>query len=216
MSQPNKFIVRQYTKEDIAPLIELQRACFPLPYPEEQLWNREQLLSHIQIFPQGALCVELENKIIASSTALIINWQPSDPSHSWAEIADNGYIGTHNPNGNSLYGIDMAVHPHWRKQGIAKLMYQARFALVQQLNLVRFLAAGRMSGYHNYQNIMTPEEYAQQIVHHKISDPALTPQLCAGLQPVQVLQDYIADEESNNCALLMEWRNPDYKANTHG
>jgi len=34
----------------------------------------------------------------------------------------------------------------------------------------------------------------------------ITPQLRAGLIPGALLHDYIPDEESANCALLMEWR----------
>lgn len=201
--------VRTYTPDDIEQLIDIQRECFPPPFLEEQLWNRDQLMSHISIFPQGAICVEHEGQLIGSCTALIIDWHLGDPPHSWEEVTDAGFIRTHNPRGNTLYGVDMAVRPSWRKQGIARLMYEARFTLVQQLGLERFMAGGRMPGYGRYQHTMSPEEYTKRVINNKLIDPVLTPQLRAGLRPVQVVHHYIADEESANCALLLEWPNPD-------
>lgn len=203
-----KFTVRNYTEADIDQLIDIQHECFPPPYPVEQLWNREQLFNHIHIFPKGAMCVECDGKLVGSSTCLIVKWYPNSLAHTWAEITDNGYIRTHDPEGNTLYGVDIAVRPAWRKKGVAKLMYQARFALVKELNLDRFIAAGRMPGYFSYRDQLSPEEYAEQVIAKKIDDPVLSPQLRSGLIPLQVVHNYLLDEESGNCALLLEWRNP--------
>lgn len=203
----NSLIVRSYTEADIEQLIDIQRECFPPPFLPEQWWNKDQLLNHIRFFPEGALCVDNNGYLLGSSTCLIIKWNPGDVLHTWAETTDNGYIRTHNPEGNTLYGVDVAVRPQWRKKGIARLMYQARFALVKKLGLDRFMAGGRMPGYHRYQNSMSPEEYAQQVIIGKIIDPVLSPQLRAGLYPMQVIHEYIPDQESANCALMLEWKN---------
>ena len=202
-------IVRPYTRADIPELIQVQRECFPPPYPEEQLWTPGQLESHIEHFPEGALCAEIDGVVAGSCTSLIIAFDPDHPQHTWAEVADNGYIRTHNPGGDSLYGIDMAVRPAYRGRGVAKRMYQARFDLVRRLGLKRFLAAGRMPGYGAHAGTLSPEAYAQKVIAGELVDAVITPQLKAGLRPVSVLRDYIEDEESRNCALLLEWRNPD-------
>jgi GNAT superfamily N-acetyltransferase len=194
--------VRPYTLADFAGLLEIQRACFPPPYPEEQLWSVEQIASHVRHFPQGALCVEFNGRLIASATALILE----NPPHSFAAATDNGFIGNHNPHGDTLYGVDMAVHPDFRGRGVARSLYQARFLLVQQLGLRRFVAAGRMPGLCLYPDLL-PEEYVARVVSGQLSDPTLTPQLKNGLQPLHVLHGYIADAESRDCALLLEWRN---------
>jgi GNAT superfamily N-acetyltransferase len=196
--------VRQYTIADYAGLLEIQRACFPPPYPEEQLWSFEQIESHVWHFPQGALCVEHNGRLIASVTALVLE----NPPHTFAAATDDGFIGNHNPNGDTLYGVDMAVHPEFRGRGVARMLYCARFALVQQLGLCRFVAAGRMPGLCLHPRL-TPEGYVARVVAGELTDPTLTPQLKNGLQPLEVLHGYIADEESRDCALLLEWRNPE-------
>jgi GNAT superfamily N-acetyltransferase len=196
-------LVRSYTLEDYPQLLEIQRACFPAPYPEEQLWSKAQIASHIRHFALGALCVEVNGVLIASATALILE----NPAHTFADATDNGFIGNHNPHGDTLYGVDMAVHPNWRGRGVARRLYQARFELVQSLGLKRFTAAGRMPGLTQYPNL-SPEDYVALIVRGELTDPTLTPQFKNGLSPVQVLYGYIEDAESRDCALLLEWRNP--------
>lgn len=201
-------VIRPYTEADIPQLIEVQRECFPLPYPEEQLWSPEQLRSHIATFAEGALCAVVGDKVVGSCTNLIIAFDPCHPQHTWEEVADNGYIRTHNPQGDTLYGIDIAVRPAFRGQGIARMMYQARYDLVMRLGLERFLTAGRLPGYHQHASEMSVDEYAAKVIAGKLIDPVVTPQLRAGLKPVSVVKDYIPDEESANSALLLEWINP--------
>lgn len=198
--------VRPYTMADWDGLFRIQRECFPPPYPEEQLWSREQIESHVRLFPAGALCAELDGELVGSCTSLIIKYDPTQPDHSWATTTGDGYITPHDPTGDSLYGVDMAVRPAFRGQGVARAMYQARFNLVRRLGLTRFMAGGRMPGYHLYAERFSPEEYAAEVVAGRIIDPVITPQLKAGLQPVTVVRNYLSDDESRDNALLLEWR----------
>ncbi len=80
---------------------------------------------------------------------------------------------------------------------------------MRQLGLQRFLAGSRISGYHHHHATMTPEAYTAAVLAGTLIDPVITPQLRAGLQPVSLIHNYLDDREAANCALLMEWRNPD-------
>jgi ribosomal protein S18 acetylase RimI-like enzyme len=197
--------VRPYTLADFDQLVRIQRECFPPPFPAELWWRREQLASQLAHFPAGTLCAVEGDELVGSATCTRIHFDPAHPQHTWAEVADDGYIRTCDPNGDTLYGIDMAVRPAWRGRGVARALYQARYALVQRLGLLRFLAGSRMSGYHDHPEL-TPEQYAAAIVAGRLADPVITPQIKAGLQPVCVLHDYVQDEESRNFALLMQWQ----------
>lgn len=202
--------IRPYTAADFPQLLHIQRECFPPPYPEEQLWSLEQIQSHVRHFPEGAMCVEVGGELIASATALIKQWQPDDPPHTFYQVSDSGFIRNHDAKGNSLYGIDIAVRPAWRGRGVARALYQARYDLVRKLGLERFLTAGRIPGYHLQANRMTPEQYVQKVIAGQLADPTISAQLRNGLEPVQLLHGYLEDEESHNCALLMQWRNPKF------
>ncbi|WP_050184291.1 GNAT family N-acetyltransferase [Domibacillus robiginosus] len=205
--KPVKAILRHYGKQDFDGLIDVQRAAFPPPFPPDLWWNTEQLQNHIDLFPEGALCVEIDGEIAGSMTALIIQYEPGD-AHSWEEVTDNGYIRSHNPDGNTLYVVDICVKPAFRKLGLAKKMVEAMYQTVVQLKLDRLLGGGRMPGYHLYADQLTPEEYLEKVTAGEIYDSVVTFLMRAGRTPVGVLHNYLDDHESHNCAALMEWKNP--------
>ncbi len=110
-NKPVKTFFRQYTEDDFEQLIAIQRESFPPPFPPELWWNKAQLHNHVTIFPEGALCAEIDGTIIGSITGLIVQFDPLHPHHTWEEITNNGYIHNHNPNGNTLYVVDICVAP---------------------------------------------------------------------------------------------------------
>jgi ribosomal protein S18 acetylase RimI-like enzyme len=197
--------IRSYTLDDFPALVQVQRECFPPPFPSELWWNREQITEHTQRFPEGALCAEIAGEIVGSATALVVTIDPEHPQHTWEAITDSGYLRRHQPTGDSLYGVDIAVKPACRGRGVARALYQARYALVRQLGLRRFIAGSRISGYHHHRDRLTPEAYVEAVIAGHLTDPVITPQMRAGLTPVHLLHNYLNDEEAANCALLMEW-----------
>ena len=205
-------LVRPYRVADFDALLSVQRACFPPPFPMELLWSPAQVASHVAVFPDGALCAEVDGVIAGSATAHIIHWSLGEPAHTWAEASDHGFLRNHDAGGNTLYGVDVAVLPAYRRMGVARELYRARYALVRRLGLARFMAGSRLAGYRDHSVHLSPESYAEAVVAGRLADPVITPQLKAGLSAVQVVRGYLPDEESCDCALLMEWRNDGSRA----
>ncbi|GAB2672407.1 GNAT family N-acetyltransferase [Paenibacillus thermoaerophilus] len=200
--------IRSYTVEDYEQLLDVQREAFPPPFPEELWWRRDQIEAHVRAFPQGAMAaVRSDGTIIGSATSLIIQYDGKP--HTWEEVSDRGYIeGTHNPNGDSLYGIDVCVRPSARGMGVAGLLYEARKRLVTELGLKRFVAGCRIPGYGAHAGRLSAEEYVQAVVRGELKDQVLSFMLKQGLKPLQVLPNYLEDEDSRDYAVLVEWRNP--------
>lgn len=201
-------VVRNYGADDFEQLIGVQRECFPPPFPSELWWTTEQLRSHIERFPEGAVCVEADGKVVGSMTALLIRWDPEEEHHSWAETTGDGSISTHDPEGDTLYIVDISVSPDYRQFGFGKAMTFAMYHLVIERKLKRLLGGARMSGYHRVADRISAEQYAEEVVAGRLSDPVVTFLLRCGRMPVRVASNYLDDEESRNHALLMEWKNP--------
>jgi ribosomal protein S18 acetylase RimI-like enzyme len=206
--KPVKAVIRQYTEEDFTGLIRIQQESFPPPFPSELWWNEEQLRNHVTLFPEGALCVEVEGQIVGSMTGLRVNFDPKHAEHTWEEITDRGYMTNHQPDGDSLYIVDICVRPESRKLGLGKWLMQSMYEVVVQLGMKRLLGGGRMPGYHRVASEMTAEQYAEAVLQGTLQDPVVTFLLRCGRTPVQVVKNYLEDEDSLNYALLMEWRNP--------
>jgi GNAT superfamily N-acetyltransferase len=200
--------IRPYGEADLTALIGIQSECFPPPFPAELWWQPAQIAAHVRIFPEGALAAEFDGEVVGSATAHIIRWHPGERAHTWHEASDGGYLRNHDPAGNTLYGVDIAVRPAWRGRGVARALYEARYELVRRRGLERFLAGSRLAGYRPHADRLTPEQYADAVCRGELGDPVITPQLRAGLTPLGVVRGYLPDEESCGNALLMEWRVP--------
>jgi ribosomal protein S18 acetylase RimI-like enzyme len=205
---PVRVIIRPYTLGDIEGMIAIQRASFPPPFPPELWWQKEQLLEHITRFPEGALCAEVNGKLVGSMTALLTDDAEAQAKHSWDTATDHGYIRNHDPTGNTLYVVDLCVIPDYRKAGIGKWLMQTMYELVVHLRLKRLLGGGRIPGYHRYQHEASASQYVDRVVTGEWSDPVLSFLLRCGRMPVGVAANYLDDEQSCNYAALMEWRNP--------
>lgn len=206
--KPVPVVIRNYTKSDFKQLIEIQSECFPPPFPEELWWNEQQLTNHVTLFPEGAICVEVDGVLAGSMTGLCVHFDPEHPSHTWEEITDAGYIRNHEPNGNTLYIVDISVRPSHRKLGLGKLMMHAMYHTVIQFGLDQLLGGGRMPGYHKVADELTPEEYISGVLAGELEDPVITFLLKTGRTPIAIAKNYLDDEESCNNGVLMEWKNP--------
>lgn len=209
-SRPKAAVIRNYGPSDFDALIEVQKESFPPPFPSELWWNKEQLTEHVTRFPQGALCVEVEGRIVGSITGLLVDSAALAASggHSWAAVTNDGYIRTHAPDGDTLYIVDICIRPSYRTYGLGKWLMQSIYEIVVQLGLVKLLGGGRMPGYGKHADTMTAEAYVQAVLAGELKDPVITFLLRCGRTPVEVVENYLEDEQSRNHALLMEWRNP--------
>lgn len=199
--------VRNYESKDFGQLIEVQAESFPPPYPAELWWNEAQLEQHVARCPEGALCVEVDGRIAGSMTALRRTLAGGD-GHSWASVTDDGYIRNHEPDGDTLYVVDLCVRPAYRALGLGRLLIQTMHETVVQLGCRRLLSGGRMPGYHKHADRLTPEQYLAEVTAGRLRDPVVSFLLGCGRLPVGVAHGYLEDEQSCSCAALMEWRNP--------
>jgi predicted amidohydrolase/ribosomal protein S18 acetylase RimI-like enzyme len=206
-----KMVVRNIEEKDFDGILEMQKVCFPGMDP----WTRDQLESHLDHFPEGQLCAEYDGNIIGSCSSLIINFDEYDDKHTWDDITDEGYITNHNPEGYNLYGIEIMVHPDYRRMKVGQRLYDARKELARELNLKSIIIGGRIPNYHKYAEEMSPRQYVKEVSMHKIYDPVLSFQLMNGFTLMRINPNYLEDDQASyKYATLMEWNNIDYRAKT--
>jgi predicted amidohydrolase/ribosomal protein S18 acetylase RimI-like enzyme len=202
-----RLVLRPLRRSDLAAVQELQRRSFPMIDP----WTREQFDSQLAIFPEGQLGVEIDGVLVATSSSLIVDEEDFGAYHTFDEVSDRGFIRNHDAEGDTLYGIDIAVDPKHRGERLARRLYEARKELVHDRNLRAILVAGRIPGYARHADRMSAEEYVRRVVHKELKDPVLTSQLAQGFAIRGVFRDYLpSDTESAGCAVFMEWLNPEH------
>lgn len=190
---------------DVKGIQELQRKCFPGIAP----WTEDQIRTQLSVFADGQIVIEYGGKIIATSSSLIVSGAVFVDWHSFDTVSGKGQIDNHDPDGDTLYGIDIAVDPAHRGLRLARRLYDARKALTQELNLRGMLIAGRIPSYHKHADKLSADEYVSRVVKKRLRDPVLTAQLANGFAIRRVLPNYLpSDAESRGYAVLMEWHNP--------
>lgn len=205
-----KIRVRRLRKSDFSRVVELQLLSFPKMKP----WTREQFESQIKIFPEGQLCVDVGGVPIASCASVVVDFDLYHEWHDWMKIADGGYIRNHDPNGDTLYGIEIMVHPDYRGMRLARRLYEARKQLCREMNLARIVIGGRIPGYQKVAKKMTAQEYARKVIAKDLHDQVMTAQLSNGFVLKQLISDYMpSDEDSAGWATHMEWTNLSYAPN---
>ncbi len=201
--------VRQLTIDDYDAVREMSELCFPgIPAT-----TREQLESQLAIFPEGQLCIEIDGQLAASASNLILEYNANLEWHNWKVIADGGYIRNHKPKGDTLYGIEIMVHPKFRGMKLSRRLYDARKQLCRDKNLARFIIAGRIPGYHKYANELTASQYIDRVLEKATFDPVLTAQLSNGFSVKGLIPNYLpSDDQSCGYATYLEWTNLDHVA----
>ena len=197
-------IIRHMTVEDVEAAAALQVLAFPPPFPAELLWQPDHLLAHLAKFPRGQWVAVVNEQIVGSLSNCIFseaNWQSHGP---WFESIGTLYANGHHPRGTTLFGLDITVHPDFRKRGIGTAFYQTRFQLTRELGLARYGTGCRLPDLALHPQL-TPEEYAEKVQSGELTDGTLTPMLRFGLKFVSVARDYMEDEESRNAAAILEW-----------
>ena len=203
-----KTVLRPLRMDDFDALIQMQQLCFPGMHP----WHREQIESQIRTFPEGQLCIEIDGQLAASSSSLIIDYDPNMAWHNWKVVADNGYIRNHDNKGDTLYGIEIMVHPEFRGLKLSRRLYDARKELCRERNLARIVFGGLIPGYGEHADQMSAREYVEKVIEKAFFDPVLTAQLANGFTIKGLIPDYFpADSDSRGYATSLEWTNLDYR-----
>lgn len=202
-----KVRVRRWKKSDLEAIVACQKAAWPEYADDEQYGVRKFQLAY-SAFREGQLLAEIDGEVVGYATSVIVDMPAPLEKYSFDELTGSGTFSTHTSHGDTLYGADIAVHPDWRGQRIAKKLYDARKRLVQKHNLRRMVAFGRLPGYGKVAARMKPETYVARVRAGELRDAALTAHLRSGYKVLSVREGLMVDAASGGWATLLQWDNP--------
>jgi predicted amidohydrolase/GNAT superfamily N-acetyltransferase len=208
----HKLVLRPLERSDFSAIKEMMDELYP---NMGGAWTPEQLINLLTIFPEGQLCIADKGKMVATALALIVDYSRFGDNHTYAEITGQGSFSTHDPNGDTLYGIDIFVHKDYRHLRLGRRLYDARKELCEQLNLRAIIAGGRIPGYRKYAGQLTPRQYIELVKGKELVDPVLSFQLANDFHVRKIISGYEpTDVETRGYATLLEWINIYYEKPT--
>lgn len=175
----------------------------------------QSVLEQLERFPEGQFAAIHHGPegdlVVGIAATMRVTGPPQYPPKKWMEKLGTMGILNHDPNGEWLYGVEMAVRPAYRRMGIGTALYQARFDFVRRLNLRGWYAGGMLMGYHRYMDQMSVQEYGEKVMRRELVDPTVTMQMNRGFKPHGLIPDYLDEGVAGNTAVLIIWENPDYR-----
>lgn len=211
-NQERQVEVRHLLIDDYAELKEAMQAAYS--GIGGQYWSEKHIKKLLKKFPEGQIGVYVNNKLVGAALSLIVQYDQFGDQHTYAQITGQYTFSTHTADGNTLYGIDIFVHPEYRGMRLARRLYDARKELCEHLNLRNIVAGGRIPNYNSFSDRLTPAQYIEKVRLKEIYDPTLTFQLSNGFHVRKVIKGYlIGDTESLEFATLIAWNNIYYTEN---
>ena len=178
-------------------------------------WEEHQIQALLEKFPEGQVVIKVNGEIAGGALSIIIDQEEFDGEHTYLDITGNFMFDTHNPEGDTLYGIDVFIKPDFRGLRLGRRLYEFRKQLCERLNLKGILFGGRIPNYHLYAHALNPKEYIEKVKLKEIHDPVLNFQLSNDFHPVRVLKGYLdGDKKSKEFAVLLRWNNVFYQKPT--
>ncbi len=193
---------------DFPAVAALQRLCFPEPFPAELLWTESHLAEHLRRFPEGQMIAEIDGEAAGSASSLRVERALWDSHRDWDDLTGGLSLCGHRPEGSILYAADISVRPDFRRRGVGRALYEARFALVRALGLEALATVCRLPGCREWigGHGGTPRDYALAVERGSAADQTLTPLLRMGMTLVGVDEGVMDDPESLNAGARLEWR----------
>jgi 4-aminobutyrate aminotransferase/(S)-3-amino-2-methylpropionate transaminase len=195
-------VVLQSRVEHAPQLEELQRICFPT-LDDAERFKARHYLKHIELFPDGQFVVLDGDRVVGATTTLRLHFDFDHVNHSFADIIQGGWLTSHEPEGDWLYGADVGVHPDYRGRGVATALYAARQEAVWRLGLKGQVTAGMIPGYGAVKGQVSAEDYYRDVVAGVVRDSTLSMQMGVGFEPRALLANYLNDPVCDNYSVLL-------------
>jgi len=179
----------------------------------DDCFDEKDIESQIALFPEGQFVAQRisgpnAGNCVGMATTMRTSRPPTAPILPWMAAIGDLRIAKHEADGDWLYGVEVAVHPMYRRHGIGTGLYQARFDLVKRLNLRGWYAVGMLMGYGRYAEKMDVVDYGESVIAGAIKDPTVTMQMNRGFRAQGVVTDYVDEPAAGDAGVLLIWENP--------
>lgn len=197
--------VRQAVISDVTRLAALNARAYPDLVTDGVVFDASQLAAQQAVFAEGQIVVERAGVIEGAIATLVVRSEAALVPHTWAGITSHGTFAGHDASGDVLYLADVYVDPTAHGRGLGAKLYATLFQLCERKRLARVVGGGRLWGYHEVKDAMTPDAYVAEVIAGRRRDRVLGSQLKAGFAVRGVMPGYLDDWRSASFATLLDW-----------
>ena len=199
---PGGLVVMQTRHEHAEQLEELQRICFPTLADAER-FKAVHYRKHVDLFEDGQFVVLDGDRVVGATSTIRLHFDFQHIDHTFSDIIQGGWLTSHQPDGDWLYGADMGVAPAYRGRGLGTALYAARQEAVWRFGLQGQVTAGMIRDYGAVRDRISAQDYYRGVIEGRIKDATLSMQLAVGFEPRALLANYLNDPSSDNYSVLL-------------
>ena len=204
--------MRLATPADVDGIVAVQGEAWGESSPHRA--TPEMVRSRIAVFGEGFFVGEVDGEMVGDACTQICSLDLDHPPTTWAEATDHGADRrTHDPNGDTLFGVDICLSPDQRGRVIVMTpLVRHTYQLLCRHRLKRLVMVTRVPAYHEYADRMDIDQFLRQRKengHHV--DPMLHFLMqIPGIYIVRAMPDFFADPASGNYGVMLAATNPGY------
>lgn len=151
------FNIRGLSREDLPQIMAVERSAW------ESEWQatEDKFAARIKTFPEGIIGIFSQKQLVGMSSSMIFDFSLKElPGFQkpWEETTGDGYINTHNPHGNALYIVSVAVHEDSQSQGLGRKLVMAQKELARRKKLDLVVLGARLPGFREYLTKKYPKQ----------------------------------------------------------
>ena len=136
-------LLRQLTLDDIDEIVRVEGKT----WPEDWQAPREKFEARLRKFPQGCFGIFEDAKLVGVTTSMRSSFDLSNVGSyqkTWDEITGDGFITTHEPQGNALYVVSVGVQADAQGKGYGQQLVAAQVELAKKLGCSSIFLGARL------------------------------------------------------------------------
>ncbi len=191
-------------------LKEIMQVCFnDLKGQNYSTFEEIEIMS--SLYPRGQIICTYKGKLIGANLSRIVPFDRYKENHTQLMCSDQNLFIDDAINGDSVYGLDVFVHPEYRYLKVGKTIVEKFIQNVYEDNFKCMMGISRIPDYIQYKNELTCEEYVQKILKGELVDKVLNFHLKCDAQIININPNFNPDDEaSDGYGVLLSYPNDNY------
>lgn len=173
--------------------------------PEEEIETLSRL------YPRGQIVCVLDGKVIGANLSRIVPFEAFSKPHTQEDCIDQSRFEFDAAIGDSVYGLDVFVHPDYQNLKVGKQIVELFVKNVFEDNFYCMMGICRVVNYPAHMHEMDCETYALKVKNKELYDPCLSFHVRNGMEYVNVSPGFCEDDISSaGYGVIMASYNPAY------